>query len=67
MSSVIGNLRVVLGLDSAAFQKGMTDAASSLKKIGADMQKAGRNLSVRLTAPLTGFGVLSLRVRTHSQ
>ena len=67
MSSVIGNLRVVLGLDSAAFQKGMTDAASSLKKIGADMQKAGRNLSVRLTAPLTGFGVLSLKTAADFQ
>lgn len=61
MSNVIGNLRVVLGLDSAAFQRGMQEATSSLRDIGRDMQRVGRSLSVRLTAPIVGFGGLVAR------
>ena len=67
MSSVIGNLRVVLGLDSAAFQKGMTDAAASLKKIGAEIDKIGRSLSVRVTAPVLAFGALTLKTAADFQ
>jgi len=67
MSSVIGNLRVVLGLDSTAFQKGMTDAAASLKKIGAEIVKIGRSLSVRVTAPVLAFGALTLKTAADFQ
>lgn len=67
MSSVIGNLRVVLGLDSTAFQKGMTDAAASLKKIGAEIDRIGRSLSVRVTAPVLAFGALTLKTAADFQ
>ena len=65
MSTVIGNLRVVLGLDAAAFQKGMADATAGLKKVGQDMQRIGRTMSVAVTAPLAGFGALSIRTAAN--
>lgn len=39
MNAVIGALRVVLGLDSAAFDKGLSQAQSRLGKFGAGLKK----------------------------
>ena len=61
MANVIGNLHVVLGLDSAAFQRGLSDATGSLRRIGQDMQRTGRQMSMYLTAPIVAFGTLSVR------
>lgn len=45
-SSVIGALRVNLGLDSAQFTKGAKEAESTTKRIGRSMQKIGAAVSV---------------------
>lgn len=57
MSTIIGNLRVVLGLDSAAFQDGLRDAVGGLRRVGQNMQQIGRDLSLRASAPLAGAAV----------
>lgn len=44
--SIIGQLMVSLGLDSAQFKKGARDAQSSMQKLGASMQKVGAAISV---------------------
>ncbi|HWJ88510.1 MAG TPA: phage tail tape measure protein [Pelagibacterium sp.] len=61
MSAVVGAVRVILGLDSAAFTKGMSDAQRHLQNAGKQMQAIGRQMSVRVTAPIVGFGALTLR------
>lgn len=61
MAIVIGDLRAVLGLDSAAFQKGLAQAGSSLRGAGKQMQRIGAGMSASLTAPLSVIGGLSLK------
>lgn len=60
-TSVIGNLRVNLGLDTAAFQSGLRQVNKSLARMADTMKSVGRSMSVGLTAPLTGFSALSVR------
>jgi hypothetical protein len=62
-SSVIGALRVVLGLDSAAFEGGLTGAQRTMKRFERDMNKLSANLqglggmlTLGLTAPLAAVG-----------
>lgn len=54
--SVIGALRVNLGLDSAQFSKGLKQAQSSLMNAGRAMRNAGAVMSVAVTAPLVIAG-----------
>ena len=64
MSSVIGALRVNLGLDSAAFNRGLGAAQTQLSgfqktliRAGRQARAVGRNLSIGVTAPVVaGFG-----------
>ncbi|MDX0251147.1 phage tail tape measure protein [Sinorhizobium meliloti] len=60
-SATIGSLRVVLGIDSAMFDKGLADAMKSLKGIGNSMQSLGKSMSLSLTAPIVGFGALTVK------
>lgn len=63
MNSVIGALRVVLGMDSASFDKGLNEAQKSLNRFSRDMQKVsakltslGAGLTLGLSAPLVALG-----------
>lgn len=60
-SAVIGSLRVDLGIDTAIFDKGLADAMKSLKGIGKSMQNVGKSMSMYLTAPILGFGALTIK------
>ncbi|WP_374648961.1 phage tail tape measure protein [Rhizorhabdus sp.] len=62
-SSIIGQLRVILGLDTAAFLKGASEAQKEMTKLGRDLGKIGdkigdigKSMSVGLTAPLAAAG-----------
>lgn len=66
--SVVGALRVVLGLDAAEFQKGLVAAQGEMKRVGrelsrlgGEMQRAGQALTVGLSAPLAALGVTSIK------
>lgn len=61
MQSVIGALRVNLGIDTAAFSDGLKSAQQSLKRAGEQMTRVGKTMSAAVTAPLAGFGALALR------
>lgn len=68
MAIEIGTLRALLSLDSAAFEKGakraqasMTRLERSLARTGERMQKFGRMMSTRVTAPLTAAAGLLVR------
>lgn len=73
-NSVVGALRVVLGLDSAQFTGGLTAAQRELKRagkqferIGGQMSKVGATLSIGVTAPIVALGYSSLQAAKQSQ
>lgn len=73
-SALIGALRVTLGLDSAAFEKGAKKAEGSasafgkrMSAIGGQMQKTGAIMSAAVTAPLVAFGASSLAAFQESE
>lgn len=53
-SSVVGALRVNLGLDSAQFSKGLKEATTSLGRVGNKMQGIGKSMTKNLTVPIAG-------------
>ncbi|WP_226578247.1 phage tail tape measure protein [Acuticoccus sediminis] len=55
-SAVIGALRVNLGIDTAAFTKGLDSARKSLASAGKSMQSVGAKMSIGITAPVVAFG-----------
>ena len=68
MAVEIGALRALLSLDSAAFDKGakraqasMNNLQRSLAKTGDRMQKIGRTMSTRVTAPIVAATALMAR------
>jgi len=68
-SSIIGQLRVILGLDTAAFEKGISDAqrqmaraGRSFEQIGRRIESVGQSLSVALALPLAAIGGASLKM-----
>ena len=72
-SSVIGALRVVLGADTAAFEKGLDGAQRTLNRFNRDMQKLsakftgiGQTLTLGLTVPIVAFGVKSMQAAQQS-
>ena len=54
-ASTVGALRVVLGLDSAAFEGGMTQAQAHLKRVGQQMQAVGGAMKVAGAAMVAAF------------
>jgi hypothetical protein len=63
VNSVIGALRISLGLDSAAFEGGLTAAQRTMKRFERDMNKLATNLqglggmlTLGVTAPLAAVG-----------
>ncbi len=74
MSTIVGSLLVALGLDSAEFRSGLTDAEKQLRKttknfekIGSNISNLGRNMTLALTAPLVAFGVASFKAAAESK
>lgn len=62
-NAVVGALRVTLGLDSAAFENGLTDAqkrmkdvGGRLKSVGATIAKVGVGISVAMAGAATAAG-----------
>ena len=54
--ATIGALRVVLGLDSANFKRGLSRAQSELKRTGKRMKSIGRQMSLAVTLPVVLIG-----------
>jgi hypothetical protein len=51
-NAVVGSLRVVLGIDTAAFSDGLKKATSGLADAGKRMQDVGKTLTKNVSAPL---------------
>lgn len=63
-AATIGALKVVLGLDAADFQGGLTGAQKELRRAGREFQKigkeigdVGKSMSAAITLPVVGLGV----------
>ncbi len=74
MSGLIGALRVTLGLDSAAFEKGASSVEKRAKGLtrtieahGKSMTNLGKTMSVAVSAPLVAFGVKSVQAAMESR
>lgn len=72
-SAVIGALRVVLGADTASFERGLDGAQRTLNRFNRDMQKLsakftgiGQTLTLGLTVPIVAFGVKSMQAAQQS-
>ena len=52
---------VKLGADISEFTSKMQKASKSFKKMGKNIQKAGKTMSLTLTAPLTAFAAASVK------
>lgn len=61
-SSVIGDLLVRLGLDTAAFQASMRQAQGRFASFGEGLKSVGQGMSLAVGAPLAGFGALTVKV-----
>jgi hypothetical protein len=68
MSAVIGALRGVLSLDSAAFESGakrskatMGDLERRLVRLGSGFEKTGRRMALGLTLPMAGAAAVAVK------
>ena len=62
MAGKSSRLAILLDLDGSQFEKGLNRSLSRFKSAGKQMQAAGKNLSVGLTAPLALVGASSFKV-----
>jgi hypothetical protein len=72
-NSVIGALRVMLGMDTAEFEKGATSAQRTaqrfekdMTKLGGSLQKVGLGMTAALTVPLGAFGTASFKAASDA-
>ncbi len=61
MATKIGSLFGDVSLRTAGLQKDITKAAKMLGKFGSGMQSLGKDLTAKLTVPIVGIGVASLK------
>lgn len=68
-TSTVGALRVVLGIDAAQFEDGLTKAQATLKKVAADMeriggqmQRIGLAIGAAVLAQATAIGAAMMKV-----
>lgn len=73
-NAIVGALRAVLGLDTAAFEEGSTKAQREskklqrqLKKTGDKIEKIGDRMSLGITAPVVALGFASVRTATDME
>lgn len=60
-NAVVGALRVVFGLDASEFHAGLKQMQSGLRGVAKDMERIGKDLSVKVSAPLLGLGGLAIK------
>ena len=58
----LSSLNFRLTANIAPFRKGLNKAERSMDKFGRNMQRTGKNLSMKLTAPLAALGAMSFNV-----
>jgi hypothetical protein len=71
--ATLGFLKLVLGFDTVAFKKGMTQAereltvfSKKMEKFGKGMADVGKAMSIGITAPLVAFGGLAFKAASDA-
>ena len=66
--ALVGALRVTLGIDTAAFEKGLglaqrelTRSGKQMEKLGKQLSNVGKTMSMAITAPIVGFGAATIK------
>lgn len=59
--AIIGALKVILGIDSAEFTRGLKDATSRLTRVSDQMRNVGAQMTRNVTLPLVGIGTLAVK------
>ncbi len=59
--SLIGNLFVNVKANTSGLTRGLDKSKKSVKQFGASMQRVGRNLTLKVTAPLAALGFTSVK------
>lgn len=58
----LSSLNFKLSANIAPFKKGLTKAERSMDRLGKKMQATGKNMSMKMTAPLVALGAVSFNV-----
>ncbi len=61
-ADVLASMAVVIGANTAEFEKALTQASSSLQKSAKQMQAIGTSMSKYITLPMIGIGAVSLKM-----
>lgn len=74
MAITVGSLLVSLGLDSAEFKSGLSQAEKDFRRstkrmeaIGRSMANVGKSLTLAVTAPIVALGVTSIKAAVESK
>ncbi|HVJ69930.1 MAG TPA: phage tail tape measure protein [Sphingomicrobium sp.] len=70
--TVLGFMKFILGFDTVAFKKGMTESEKDLvrmqknfQKVGDGMTDMGKSMSLAITAPLLGIGAIGIKTAAN--
>ena len=58
----LSSLNFRLTANIAPFRKGLNKAERSMDRLGRKMQQTGKNMSMKLTAPIAALGAMSFNV-----
>jgi len=62
MSTEVGKIHYDLSLNTQAFEQAANNVSQKFNKIGDNLERVGRDLSLRVTAPIVGAGVAITKV-----
>ena len=60
--AVVGVVKAIITADTTQLKKGMTDAQRSTERLGKQMSKVGKSMTMKVTAPLVGLGFAAAKM-----
>jgi tape measure domain-containing protein len=67
MARTIGEVTAVLALNAQKFEDGIKSATQSLDNFGKNVTKIGGQMSLKLTAPIVGFGIAAVAAAARTE
>ncbi len=60
--ATVGVVKAIITADTTQLKKGMTDAQRSMDRMGKQMSKVGKSMTMKVTMPLVGAGVAAAKM-----
>jgi hypothetical protein len=60
--ATVGVVKAIITADTTQLKKGMTDAQRSMDRLGKQMSKVGKSMTMKVTMPLVGVGVAAAKM-----